>query len=80
MVCIDKLRADFLDCRSMMVEHGEWTIEQSKEVGADVADAVNAGVPGELQFWCDWFAIRGEAARALRLIGDAVLNNLRQAA
>lgn len=78
-----QLRADYADTRAMMVEYGEWTIEQSKEIGAGIADAVKAaetGDYGELRFWCDWFAIRGEAARSLRLVGDAVLDNLRRAA
>ena len=77
---IAALRADLIDTRVMMVEHCEWTIEQAQEVVRGVADAVKAGHVGELAFWCDWFAIRGEAARALRLVGVAVLGNMRRAA
>jgi hypothetical protein len=77
---ITALRADFSDARAMMVEHGEWTLEQALQIGLGIAEAINANDTGMLAFWCDWFALRGEAARALRLVGGAVLSNLRRAA
>jgi hypothetical protein len=80
MESIDKLRTDFVDARAMMVEHGEWSIDQAKEIGAGIADAVKIGDAGELAFWCDWFTIRGDAARALALVGAAVVSGLRRAA
>ena len=79
---IAQLRADFADAGAMMVEHGEWTVEQALQIGLGIAEAVKAseaGDDGEFFFWRDWFALRGEAARALRLVSGAVLDGLRRA-
>ena len=78
-----QLRADFADARKMMVECGEWSVEQSLQIGLGIAEAVKeaeAGEYGMLRWWCDWFAIRGEAARALRLISQSVIDTMRRAA
>lgn len=77
---IKQLRADFAATRAMMVEYGEWTPDQSLQIGLAIADAINHEDAGMLAFWCDWFAIRGEAARNLRATGAVVLENLRRAA
>ena len=82
MTTIEKLRIDFADTRALMLHPDimEWTPEQASELGANIAAVVAAKDQSELAFWADWFALRGEAARALRMVGIAVVANLRRAA
>jgi hypothetical protein len=80
MTDLETLRRDFSDTRSMMVGYEEWTPAQALEVGNGIAAAVKSNDAGELRFWCEWFAIRGDAARALALVGAAVVSGLRRAA
>lgn len=80
MADLDTLRRDFSDTRAMMVTYGEWTPEQAAEVGAGIGEAVKSGDAGELAFWSDWMALRGEAARSLELVSKSVVDGLKRAA
>ena len=77
---IRQLRADFAATRTMMVEYLEWTPDQSLQIGLAIADAINHEDTGMVAFWCEWFALRGEAARNLRAAGAVVIDGLRRAA
>jgi hypothetical protein len=77
---IRQLRADYAATRTMMVEYGEWTQEQSLQIGLAIADAINHEDAGMVAFWRDWFAVRGQAARNLRAAGAVVIDGLRRAA
>jgi hypothetical protein len=79
---IDNLRKDFADTRSMMLHPDiqEWTPAEASELGANIAAVIAANELGELAFWSDWFALRGNAARALKMVGVAVVANLRKSA
>ena len=81
MTELETLRKDFADTRAMMLhpEVQEWTAEQASEIGAGIAECVKANDAGELRFWCDWFAIRGEAARGLNIIIKATAKLMRAA-
>ena len=76
---LETLRKDFKDAREMMLRYDEWTPEQAAEVTAAIAEVVKANDAGEMDFWCAWFAIRGEAARALAEIKRVMFAALRGA-
>jgi hypothetical protein len=81
MTEIDTLRRDFIDTRSMMLHPDvqEWTPEQAREIGAGIAECVKSMDAGELRFWCDWFALRAEAARGLSIIARTAIKLMRAA-
>ncbi len=77
---IRQLRADFASARTMMVKYGEWTQGKALQIGLAIADAINHEDAGMVAFWCDWFAVRGQAARNLRAVGTVMIESLRRAA